>query len=451
MPGAGGIRALVLLTLSAVALGHALQIANGFYDAAALAWLTGALAFCVAGVLSLRSTVPAANAGGASRRQITILRAVMAAGIAWQAAALLTTSPGIYLDEKANIAIFRTGVLVEAALIAAGVCAIRPFRRLWFPALLVAQLAVGVWMLQASPTPRIDVVVVHRTAIDALLQGSNPYRITFRNIYGADSGFYNPQMVAGDRVMFGYPYPPLSLLLAVPGQVWAGDYRYAELAALVIAAGFIGYAQPTFTGQLAASLLLTSPRVFFVLEQGWTEPIALLLLAATVFCLARKPTLAPWVGGLLLVTKQYLALAGPLALRFAASLGGQWRRFVLVAAGAALVVTLPFALWHPRAFMDSVVLLQIREPFRIDSLSYLSWAARAGWGTGSLVWPIAAAGVTLIVGLLRTPNTPTGFAASLALSSLAMFVFGSKAFCNYYFFVIGALCCAIAAAPADEM
>ena len=35
----------------------------------------------------------------------------------------------------------------------------------------------------------------------------------------------------------------------------------------------------------------------------------------------------------------------------------------------------------------------------------------------------------------------------MTLTTFAMFAFGSKAFCNYYFFVIGALCCAIAAIP----
>jgi hypothetical protein len=102
--------------------------------------------------------------------------------------------------------------------------------------------------------------------------------------------------------------------------------------------------------------------------------------------------------------------------------------------------------WH-RAFIDDVVLLQMREPFRIDSLSYLAWAAQMGWGAGSFVWSIAATGIALTAGMIRTPNTPAGFAASLALSSFAMFTFGSKAFCNYYFFVIAAMCCAIATLP----
>ena len=136
-------------------------------------------------------------------------------------------------------------------------------------------------------------------------------------------------------------------------------------------------------------------------------------------------------------------LAVPLLWRFASrSLSAAG--FLARTAIAAAAVTLPFILWHPRAFVDSVLLVQTREPFRIDSLSYLSWAARHDLGGGSLFWAIAAGSVALVAGALLTPNTAAGFALSLALSSFAAFAFGSKAFCNYYFFVVGALCCAIA-------
>ncbi len=50
---------------------------------------------------------------------------------------------------------------------------------------------------------------------------------------------------------------------------------------------------------------------------------------------------------------------------------------------------------------------------------------------------------------LFTPRTPSGFAAALGLVCLLLFLFSKKAFCNYYFFVIGAWCCAIASSP-DE-
>jgi hypothetical protein len=218
--------------------------------------------------------------------------------------------------------------------------------------------------------------------------------------------------------------------------------------AWVAAAALVGYLGRATFLKLAAALMLTQPRGFFVLEQGWTEPTVLLLATATVYVMIRRPELAGWPSGLLAVAKQYLLLGAPLIWRFAASRRHKWK-FLLGAAGIAAVVTVPLAIVQPSAFAESVVLLQLREPFRIDSLSYLSWAARQDWGAGSFVWSLGAGVAALAIGALATPNTPAGFAVALALSTFATFAFGSKAFCNYYFFVAGVLCCAAAALAAE--
>ena len=435
------VAAFAALTVAAVVLGLALQIGNGFYEARALAALVLALLLAAAGVFA----IPAVSLPLESSR---FVRTLLAAAIVVQLVALFAAEPGLYLRDDARLGLFRTGLAMEAVLIVAGATGLRPLARWWFAAVLAINVALGVWMLKASPNPRIDVVEVHKSALRALGLGRNPYTITFRNIYGRDISVYNPQAVVGNRVNFGYPYPPLNLLAAVPGHVLLNDYRYSQLAALVAAAALIGYAGASAAAQLAGVLLLTTPRVFFVLEQGWTEPVAVLVLAATMAAMIRRPLLFPWLAGLLLVTKQYLGLAGPLLWKCSASRSrGTWR-FLTRAVVAGSIVTLPFLLWNVQAFIDAVVLLQTKEPFRIDSLSLVSWAARAGWGRGSFLWAVGAALVTLGVVLWRAPNTPAGFAASLALSSFAMFAMGSKAFCNYYFFVIGALCCTLAALAA---
>ncbi len=433
--------ALPCLSLSAIALGRALQIFDGFYHPAALNWVLGAFVLAAAGVLFL----PASAAG--SRRGRQMLMAVLVGGIFVQIVMLLGSSPGRAVSESANLNVFRAGILLEAGLVALAFVGHAQIRRLWFPALLAVHALVGTWMVLAAPDPGIDVVVVHREAITALLADEDPYRISFENIYGGDSGvYYNPRAVVGNRVAFGYPYPPLSLFLAVPGQFLAGDYRYAELAALLLGAGLIGYTRPSLHARLAAALLLTTPRGLFVIEQGWTEPIGVLMTALVAFFMVRRPAVVPWVGGLLAVTKQYYFLAGPLMLKYAWSLG--WRGvpgFVAKATFAGAAVTLPLALWHPNRFLEAVIYLQTREPFRPDSLSLLSWASLQGWGSGSFLWAVGAATFVMIVVLWRAPNTAAGFAASLALSLFAMFIFGSKAFCNYYFLVIATLCCAVAA------
>ncbi len=293
--------ALPCLSLSAIALGRALQILDGFYHPAALNWVLFAFGLAAAGVLLL----PASAAG--SRRGRQMLIAVLAGGIFVQIVMLLGSSPGRTVSASANLGLFRAGILLEAGLVALAFLEHAQVRRLWFPALLAVHALVGTWLVLATPDPGIDVIVVHREAITALLADQDPYRISFENIYGGDSGtYYNPRAVVGNRVAFGYPYPPLSLFLAVPGQFLAGDYRYAELAALLLGAGLIGYMRPSLHARLAAALLLTTPRGLFVIEQGWTEPIGVLMTALVAFFMVRRPAVVPWVGGLLAVTKQYL-------------------------------------------------------------------------------------------------------------------------------------------------
>jgi hypothetical protein len=434
---------VVGFALSAIALGHALQIYNGFYHPIALIWLTVAFVLCVIAVVVHRFMTPL------SSTSVIAVNTALTIGIAWQAQQLFTAKPGFYVRGEANLGLFRALVVAQVVVVALGVLNIRALRRIWFPALLVASLALGVWMIQASPDPYIDVVEVHKEAIEALIHHRDPYRITFANIYeNADARkFYNPEALIGGRLAFAYPYPPPSLLLAVPGHVLFGDYRYSELALLVAAGALIGFLRRGVSAKLAAALLLTTPRIWFVIEQGWTEPVALFMLALTVFLLVRNPIAAGWTGGILAVTKQYLGFAGLAVLRTMLIRPRQWKWMGLGILIGAAAVTLPFALWHPNAFMRNVVWLQALEPFRIDSLSYLAWAARHGMGSGTFAWAIGAAVAAAFVTLVTTRNTPEGFAASVLMITFALFAFGSKAFCNYYFFVIGALCCAIAAFP----
>lgn len=430
---------------SATTLGHALQISNGTFNEGALTWVCVAFVLCGLGTLSHAGMVRWTSHGALAANALLI------SGVMWNLAQALAAKPGVYLESDANLLLFAGGLVLEGGLILVGVSRWKAARRLWFPLVLVTHLLLGTWLIQASPNPAIDVVVVHKAAMDALLSGSDPYRISFPNIYGDNwRAYYNPAVVFGDQIGFGYPYPPLSLLLAMPGYVLFGDYRYSELAFLIGAAVLIGYCRKHMTAQLAATMLLTTPRGFFVLEQGWTEPIAVCLVALTTFLLTRGPVRASWAAGLMLATKQYLPFTGLAVLRSLLLDRRRWKLALLVLVCVGAASTLPFALWHQNSFMRSVVWLQTQEPFREDALSLLVWADRHGYGRGSFLWAVGAATAIAFVSLATTRNSPSGFATCTAMTMFAMFVFGSKAFCNYYYFVIGAICCAIAAVPGPE-
>src|SRR6185437_5553968 len=114
----------------------------------------------------------------------------------------------------------------------------------------------------------------------------NPYAITFPVTYDDPARIYAAGTFANGRLQFGYPYPPWSLLLVLPGYL-LGDFRYAHLLATTLAGALIALSRPGRIATAAAALFLFTPRGFFVLEAGWTEPMAVLMLAALVFAACR--------------------------------------------------------------------------------------------------------------------------------------------------------------------
>lgn len=306
---------------------------------------------------------------------------------------------------------------------------------------------LGAWVLRAAPDPGVDVCLFQREAADALLRGENPYAMTFKDPYADSSRFYGPGVSKDGRLQFGFPYPPLTLLLITPAHA-LGDFRYAHLVAMTLAGALLALARPGPVAFAAAGLLLFTPRGFFVLEAGWTEPFAVLFLAATVFIACRSKGGVALPLGLLVATKQYLVLgllAAPLLPARAAPVASRSARWWVRVAIVAAVVTLPLALWDLPAFVHSTVLLQFRQPFRTDALSYLVPLARL-LGNPPPAWiGFVLAILTATWAMRRFGKTPAGFALAVALLFLVFFAFNKQAFCNYYHFVIGALCCAAGA------
>jgi hypothetical protein len=496
-----------LLSLAIVALGVALSVREGLYAPVALIWLTAAIlatlgalnlysrrfalripsrlpavivGLCIAfQCLQLLSTYPGSiwnTRKGDPRNDLAELRDKMRYWLSpedrWLSAARAAD-----LEAELTSPVFRTGALILIACTAAALWL--AWRRhharvahVAFACAVVTYFALGVWLVRASPNPHIDVYVFEQESCRALLDGENPYALRFPDIYPKDAPVYGPGLRTSHRLEFGYPYPPATALLALPAYALTGDGRYSQLVALALAGVLVAYANPRrgarSLGFAAAVLLLTSPRALMVVELAWTEPFVILALAATIFATCRYPRLTPYVLGLFLATKQYLIFVVPLAFLLVEP-GGGWRRYVSFMARAAVValfVTLPMAIWNLREFLHSAVLLQIGQPFRNDALAYpaaIWWAGEAlaikGFSaaavhrvqqlavlTSKLAFPAAITAVILC--LRRLPRTPASFSLAIAITYLAFYSLNKQAFCNYYFFVIAALGCAIAAQSA---
>jgi hypothetical protein len=442
----GEASAAVWLTSAATLLALSLQIRSGHLDPFAIVLLAGTLA---ALVLAVRGRVwPAVEAAG-----LPAVERALGVGLAASLIGHLPRPPGIHLDITGFLARipFLIGLLAVAVLVAGALFRPQQGAAARTPLLLALFLVMGAWVIRHSPQPHIDVFVLQRDAVAGLLDGQNPYTMSFPNIYGRSSPYYAPGMVVGDRLNIGFHYPPLPLLLAVPGAVLGGDVRYAHLVALALAGAVLAYLRPGRVGFLAAALLLFSPRTFFVIEQSWTDTFVLALLCLVAFCAVRWPRGLPVALGLLFACKQYLVLAVPLLWFLppqAFPRVGRAATFAIAVAVAA-GCTLPFALWDFSAFWASLVSVQFQLPFRADALSFPAAFAYLTGVRLPAALGFAAAAAALVVAFRRFARTGAGFAAAFAVVYFVFFAFNRQAFCNYYFVVLGALCLALAAWAPD--
>ncbi len=470
-------KALLLLTVSAVALGQANCFGvDGFeqkFDFITFTLLTLSL---IAGVLSLlvvqkNAVVPLQT--GESRGLEKLLRIVPSLKrfsilhpvllglwllfLIWQVINASISILSVCLQLKVSVApapIFGTLAFVGI------IWSMRSHWGWWLQ--LITFVGVATWLIAQRSSP-LDVFVFQHDACAALLHGHNPYAMTFRNLYPDNSPYYGAGMSQHGRLQFGYVYMPLTLILTLPGFL-LGDVRFSQVVAIALSALFIAGLRPRAEKALLGALFLWSPVVFFVSFLSWTDPFCVLTLCFVFFCTRRRPSWLPLACGLFLVSKQYALLALPLLWLLAplttlpTNLNGQsstrspmkpnsedsWAtfwRFLGKTLTVSALVTLPLALWNFHAFFYSTMQLQFHQPFRRDSLSFM-----AIWFNLSrelLPWwlPFGLTLLTLIWTLRRMPRNEAGFLAAMSLVFLVFFAFNKQAFVNYYYFVIGALWC----------
>jgi hypothetical protein len=467
------------LAVAALVLSLTLQLSDGFYHEPALPWLGLALVAAICGLTGVSWPW-----GATSDRHAQMTRGLLTAGVLVSALALVTRPLARYMPDPRPWA--HPDLLVAVAAAAGIALSVHAAHgRAAMTRACIALVAIGLWLgawtVRESPEPHIDVIPVHQDAFAAVARGQSPYGITFADMYGAHEPFYAAEMRDGQRVLFGFPYPPLSLLLAWPGHALLGDLRYSEVLALVLAVALIAttgthvWGRATASGPagvvptgasvglLCGAALLLSPRVVFHLEQGWTEPFPILLLALTVAVAVRRPSVAWLPLGLLVASKQHmlvaLAFVPLLVSRTSAvvqedGIGRARRMWPMLwfggkAVAVAAVVTLPLALLDVDAFVRSAVMLQVREPFRLDSLSFTRLFVALGWALdkhGALAVSMAAGLLGVGLAWWRAPRTPAGFAAALGVTCFLLAAFGKKAFLNYYYLVVACLLVSVAAA-----
>ncbi|NBS54806.1 hypothetical protein EBT23_04490 [bacterium] len=279
------------------------------------------------------------------------------------------------------------------------------------------------WTLRASPQPTIDVFFFFKSATTHLLNGNNPYTQAMPNIYGSGTTLYAPELIQGDTLRFGFPYPLGSLLGPALGSPFFPDYRFGVLLAYVAAVMWLGF--QGLVERKIALLALFFPRLEFVFEQGWSDAWSgALLLWTAVFS---RNFAGGLFAGVWIASKQYLI---PFALPWLCILRKQ-RITALTCIGLSGFLYLLPLIDQPKDYLWSVFGLQFIQPFRPDSLSFL-------FGPGYLT--ILAVGIWLLgliprIRLLAAAPRYSAYATFgfLHWTLWAFFIFNKQAFANYFF------------------
>jgi hypothetical protein len=371
---------------------------------------------------------------------------ILGYGLAIQIALLIVwplTDP-LDLPSPADYIPMWIGLGVAALVAASPIVGVPGSSRIRLLVLLAVHFVVGAWVIGRAADPYIDLFVMQSDGVRALVDGVNPYLAIYPNLYGPDSLYYGPGLVVDGELTIGFPYPPLSLMLVAPGELLGGDPRYAHLVAMELGALAMATIRPGRIGTNAALLYLFTPWTYLFLVGSWTEPLVVLMIALVTLVAVRAPRLLGIALGLLIATKQYLVLGLPIALML---LAGDWRtrwRLGWQSVALAAVITLPFVIWDPGAFIWSTVGSLAGQVFRSDSLTFLAllpgdWGPRLSFIGFVLLIP------GLILVAMRSPRGGSGFAASLGFLLMVFFAFSRQGSANYHFAAIGALCCAVAA------
>jgi len=332
--------------------------------------------------------------------------------------------------------------------------------------LLAGTVLIGVVLLTHHlkiVNPTIDVPMFQTLGAKYLLAGVNPYGGQYPDIYGELSSLFYGEGLSVDGVLqFGFPYLPAALLVVTPFEWVFGDVRLVLVVAVLLTSFVVSRMGRGRLATAAAVCAVVLAPSSLIVNGGWIEPLLGLGVSVVALSLISKRALSPIALGVVLATKQYAVLLLPafvLAMRRPIRVRELLIQIGLVV-GVVAVVTIPFLVWNPQAFVDSVVVVQFKQPLRPDSLSAtVQWLAPsvALSNVALTALPLFAyAGSLLFAWRFVERGGPTTFGTVGALTLGVFFLFSKQAFANYYFLVVVLLLTSVAterrgAAPIPEV
>ena len=296
-----------------------------------------------------------------------------------------------------------------------------------FLVLIALAGASGIATVISFPSPQNDVWHMYQAAANATLHGHNFYLTHWADSFPGE-------------VSNQFDYLPVSSLLLTPFFFVFGDVRFGLLAATLFASWCSYKTVGPRYGWISAGLILIVPGIDFGLVQSWNDPLLLAGISAMVLAVHRRRlTWATVAFAVVLSTKQYAWLFWPLAALWR-DFG--WRR-ALVAAGAAVVTVLPWALAAPGTFWHSVVVYNFKLRPRLDSLSIYTALMRRGIDPGYAFIALLVV-ISLGIAILAVRRHGLfGFVVGCAIAMAGFNLASKQSFYNEWELSVGLLAMAV--------
>lgn len=229
--------------------------------------------------------------------------------------------------------------------------------RFWI--LISLNILIRLFLLIASPSPKIDVFDAQKLGAEAILQLKNPYNYQYSQVY------------ANTPALTYYPYPPGSLLLLTPVVYLFKDPRIlfviTEILTALMLFGIIKKFSHTVS-ELIPIVYLFFPISYFILEQSWLDPLASFFIVLFAYLNRgdqKSRSISTLALGILITIKQYLLIFPLFLLREK----GNSTKNLIIGCLFAFAITLFFFLVNPEKFN----VYRLGYNYRFDSLTLVSF------------------------------------------------------------------------------
>ncbi len=271
------------MALAAISVSIAIHINSGQYDVQALEALLYGLFFAVLAIIR--------PAGGfwerASRKGVAL---VLIGGTLLNAVLIF-----VFCNYDRYII---PGLAVIVLMSILCLLKIPHIKHIAVAAILLGYLSMGFHEIHGNPPPKIDVMEFQQEGSKDLLAGRDPYASRWRDLYfGQPRPFplYGPGVDDGHGMLtYGFPYPPLSLFLALPGYVLASRCSILSLGSPFNIGRADGIRAARPCRRAGDRALSAGPAKLVCRPTCWTEPFLLLTFSFLVFCACRWPEAMPY-------------------------------------------------------------------------------------------------------------------------------------------------------------